>query len=226
MNDILKVQNVSKIYQTSAGERTILKELNMNVKEGALTILQGPSGSGKTTLLNIIGALESDYEGDIIFENKSYSSMTEKQLRMYRKNELGFVFQSYALSPVMTAAENIDFALRFLGDRDYNSRNERIKWALNLVGMEKRAAHLPKELSGGERQRISIAKAIALRPKLLIADEPTSALDTENGLRLIALLKRLIREENLTVIMTSHDPGIIELGDYVYMLRDGEIVNG
>ncbi|MCR5154785.1 MAG: ABC transporter ATP-binding protein, partial [Lachnospiraceae bacterium] len=199
-----------------------LKNVEIEIPRGKLTILRGRSGSGKTTLLNLLGALDVPEEGHVLFDGNNLSEMTSKERTILRRKNTGFVFQSIALIPMMTAFENVDYALRLSGYK--GNRKERVMDCLNAVGLGARAPHFPEEMSGGEQQRVAIARAMAHMPSVIFADEPTGALDTTTGLQVIKLLKELIEKENLTVVMTTHDPNIMKLGDCGYELEDGEII--
>jgi putative ABC transport system ATP-binding protein len=196
----------------------------MQAPKGALTILKGRSGSGKTTLLNIIGALDEPTQGQVFFGGKEITGMDEGKRTRLRRTEIGFVFQSVALIPMMSALENVEYALRLT--RYKGDRTARAVECLKLLGLGQRMHHLPQELSGGEQQRVAIARAIAHKPQVIFADEPTGELDTNTGLQVVKIFKELTESEGVTIIMTTHDPGLMELGDAVYELEDGEIVNG
>ncbi|MBQ3078985.1 MAG: ABC transporter ATP-binding protein [Clostridia bacterium] len=220
---MIQTRGVSRAFPVSGRNKFwALKDVNVDVPAGALTILKGRSGSGKTTLMNLLGALDKPTKGKILFAGKNIVKMNEKQRTLLRRREIGFVFQSVALIPMMNAQENVEYALRLA--RFKGNRTERALNCLKLVGLEKRAKHMPEELSGGEQQRVAIARAIAHRPKLIFADEPTGELDTDTALRVVKIFKDLIREEGVTIVMTTHDTGLMEVGDQVYELKDGEIV--
>lgn len=222
MDIVLEAKQIVRAFRTGAGEDFYaLKGVDMQVPRGALTILKGRSGSGKTTLLNILSALDDPTSGEVIFDGASYRQMSMSAKEELRRKQIGFVFQSVALIPIMNAYENVDFAMRLADIKgDYR---ERIESALKIVGMNERMLHMPGQLSGGEQQRIAIARAIAHRPKVVFADEPTGALDTESGIRVMKLFRRLIEKEGLTIVMTTHDPNLMELGDVIYEMEDGEL---
>lgn len=223
MNDlIMQAQHVKRAFPVGDGEFWALKDISIDVPEQSLTILKGRSGSGKTTLLNALSTLDKPTSGEIIFRGRSFGSMTEADKERLRREEIGFIFQSVALVPIMNAYENIDFPMRLAKIK--GNHDERIKEVLGLVGMEKRIHHMPGQLSGGEQQRIAIARAIAHRPRLLFADEPTGALDTENGLQVMQLFRELIQREGVTIVMTTHDPNLMKMGDIIYEIEDGELV--
>ncbi len=223
MENIITASGIRKGFPVAGGETFwALKGLDLEIPEGQLTVLRGRSGSGKTTLMNILSALDRPTEGQVILRDQIITELSDRQRDALRRKEIGFVFQSVALIPMMTAYENVEFALR-LAKYPENWRR-RTEECLKLVGLGGRMGHLPQELSGGEQQRVAIARAMAHKPKLLFADEPTAELDTNTGLQVIRIFKELIAREGVTVVMTTHDTGLMELGDRVYQLEDGELV--
>lgn len=222
MQNIIQTKNVKRCFKTSGGEVWALKGIDVDIPQGALTILKGRSGSGKTTLLNILGALDRPTEGQVLYEGRDIAGLDEEKATALRRREIGFVFQSVALIPIMSAFENVEYALRLSGYTE--DREQRAKECLKLVGLSQRMHHLPAELSGGEQQRVAIARAIAHKPKILFADEPTGELDTQTGLQVVKIFKELTQKEGVTIVMTTHDVGLMELGDMVYALEDGEVV--
>lgn len=224
--NIIQANNIIRMFPTGAGEFYALKGVDVEIPQGKLTILKGRSGSGKTTLMNILSTLDAPTDGNVIFDGQDYRDITELEKEQLRRNEIGFVFQAVALIPIMNAYENVDFAMRLAeADLSPNEVDARIRETLTLVGMEERMLHLPGQMSGGEQQRVAIARAVAHRPKVIFADEPTGALDTETGLRVMKLFRDLIEKEGVTIVMTTHDPNLMELGDVVYELEDGEIID-
>ena len=223
MDDIMiEAKGIKRCFRLGSGEDFYaLKGIDMQVPAGKLTILKGRSGSGKTTLLNILSALDDPTEGDVIIGEHVYSQMNEKEKEKLRRYNIGFVFQSVALIPIMSAYENVDFGLR-LAEYEGN-RDARIREVLDLVGLS-RMSHFPNQMSGGEQQRVAIARAVAHKPKVIFADEPTGALDTASGLAVMKLFQELVYKEGITIVMTTHDPKLMELGDVVYEIEDGEIV--
>ena len=215
MENIITVRDVKRSFPMSGGQEFFaLQGVDMDIPVGKLTILKGRSGSGKTTLLNILSALDDATSGEVIFSDQKFSEMSMDEKEKLRRYHVGFVFQSVALIPIMSAYENVDFSLRLA---EYGeSRDKRIKEVLKLVGLLKRMSHMPNQMSGGEQQRVAIARAVAHKPKVIFADEPTGALDTASGLQVIRLFKQLIKEEGITIVMTTHDPGLMEFGDVVY----------
>lgn len=224
--NIIEARNITRMFPVGDGEFYALKHVDIDIPAGKLTILKGRSGSGKTTLMNILSALDAPTEGDVSFDGQVYSEMEDAQKEQLRRKEIGFVFQAVALIPIMNAYENVDFAMR-LAEPELTAKevDERIRETLALVGMEERIRHMPGQMSGGEQQRVAIARAVAHRPKVVFADEPTGALDTESGLRVMQLFRNLIEKEGVTIVMTTHDPNLMELGDVVYELEDGEIID-
>lgn len=224
--NIIEARNITRMFPVGDGEFYALKHVDIDIPAGKLTILKGRSGSGKTTLMNILSALDAPTEGDVSFDGQVYSEMEDAQKEQLRRKEIGFVFQAVALIPIMNAYENVDFAMR-LAEPGLTAKevDERIRETLALVGMEERMRHMPEQMSGGEQQRVAIARAVAHRPKVVFADEPTGALDTESGLRVMQLFRNLIEKEGVTIVMTTHDPNLMELGDVVYELEDGEIID-
>lgn len=223
MERIVAAKGIKKSFPVAGGDTFwALKGLDLEIAGGQLAILKGRSGSGKTTLMNILSALDYPTEGDVFFQGNNITKLSEKERGLLRRKQIGFVFQSVALVPMMTAYENVEFALRMAGYR--GSRKERVEECLKMVGLGSRLHHLPQELSGGEQQRVAIARAIAHRPQILFADEPTAELDTNTGLQVVKIFKGLAASEGVTIVMTTHDTGLMEIGDVVYQLEDGEFV--
>lgn len=229
MEKAIIAQNIKRYFKAGDGTTVhALDGVSMEIKKGTLAILKGRSGSGKTTLLNILSALDMPTEGSVQFLDKNLEQMTEKDREMLRRYEMGFVFQSIALIPTMTAYENVEFALRLAKTDVINANTEntqdRVSELLERVGLSKRMDHMPDQLSGGEQQRVAIARAVAHHPKVVFADEPTGALDTAAGFEVIRLFRELIDDEGITIVMTTHDPNLMELGDEVFELSDGIVI--
>ncbi len=229
MENAIIAQNIKRYFKAGDGTTVhALDGVSMGIKKGTLAILKGRSGSGKTTLLNILSALDMPTEGSVQFLDKNLEQMTEKDREMLRRYEMGFVFQSIALIPTMTAYENVEFALRLAKTDVINANTEntqdRVSELLERVGLSKRMDHMPDQLSGGEQQRVAIARAVAHHPKVVFADEPTGALDTAAGFEVIRLFRELIDDEGITIVMTTHDPNLMELGDEVFELSDGIVI--
>ncbi len=221
---ILETKGINRIFQVGKAQVHALKDINVAVNAGTLTMLRGRSGSGKTTLMNILGALDMPTSGSVIFHDTDIVKLSESKRDMLRRREISFVFQSVALISNMSAYENVEFGLR-IANIDDKERKKRAEECLRLVGLSKRMTHRPHEMSGGEQQRVAIARAIAHKPSVIFADEPTAELDTTMGLQVLSLFRQLVEEEKLTIIMTTHDPNMIELADHVYTLEDGEIID-
>lgn len=224
MENIIETKQVKQSFPVAGGKEFVaLKNINIQIPKGKLTMLRGRSGSGKTTLMNLLSALDYPKEGSVLFEGKEIQSMPENEREQLRKKKIGFVFQSVALIPMMTAYENVEFVLRLA---DYKgNRKKRTEECLKLVGLGARMHHMPQELSGGEQQRVAIARAIAHKPQIIFADEPTAELDSATGLQIMKIFKELIKGQGVTVVMTTHDTGLMEIADCIYQIEDGEIAN-
>ena len=226
MQEMLQAKGVSRAFPApGGGEFWALRGIDLSAPAGKLTILKGRSGSGKTTLLNILSALDPPTAGEVILDGREITALSDRARTALRRAQVGYVFQSVALIPMMTALENVEFALR-LTRWPARARRDRALECLKLVGLAQRAGHLPQELSGGEQQRVAVARAFAHRPKVLFADEPTGALDTNTGLQVVKIFRDLCAQEGVTVVMTTHDPNLMESGDAVDELEDGELVHG
>ena len=225
MEWMIEGKNIVKKFPIAGGEEFVaLKGIDIQVPKGKLTILRGSSGSGKTTLMNILGALDNPTEGELFFDGENITNWDEEQYTRLRRSRIGFVFQSVALIPMMSAYENVEYSLRLANyEGDFKARTEE---CLKMVGLGARMEHMPEEMSGGEQQRVAIARAIAHKPGVIFADEPTAELDSGTGLQVVKSIKKLVEEEHITVIMTTHDIGLMEVGDMVYQLEDGEMIRG
>lgn len=222
---MLKATDISRKFPVGEGEEFwALKHISLTIPKGKLTILRGRSGSGKTTLLNILSGLDQPSEGQIYMEDTCISDLSEAQRDKWRREKIGYVYQSVALIPMMSAYENVEFSLRLSRTLPQESWEKRTEECLHLVGLGNRMTHMPQEMSGGEQQRVAIARAVAHKPLLLFADEPTAELDTNTGLQVVKIFKELCEKEGVTVIMTTHDTGLMDIGDQVYELEDGEVV--
>ena len=223
MGAAVHTEHVARSFKIPGrGDFYALKDINIDIPVGKLAVLKGRSGSGKTTLLNILSTLDAPSGGEVWFDDAKLSQLSERQKEKLRRQKMGCVFQSVALITVMSAYENMEFALRLSGyDGD---RDSRIRELMARVGLSKRMHHMANQLSGGEQQRVAIARAVGHHPSVIFADEPTGALDTEAGIAVVRLFKELVAEENTTVLMTTHDPNLMELGDIVYEIADGSIL--
>ncbi|MEV0693617.1 ABC transporter ATP-binding protein [Streptomyces sp. NPDC050388] len=220
---MVRVENVHKSYGTGAAAVHALRGVSFDVPRGELVALKGRSGSGKTTLLNIVGGLDTPDEGRVTVDGLAIADLDENGLLALRRDRIGFVFQSFGLIPILTAAENVGVPLR-LRRADPREREERVDLLLSLVGLADHAAQRPGELSGGQQQRVAIARALANDPALLIADEPTGQLDAETGHSVMELLRAVVRSEQVTAVVATHDATLLDLADRVLELGDGEVV--
>lgn len=217
MEKILSVSSLTKEYIMGEVVVTALKNIDFSIYEGEFVVILGPSGSGKSTILNIIGGIDKPTSGLIYYKNKDISKMSEKQLTLYRRNSIGFVFQFYNLIPNLTAKENILIA------SELAKSNISVDKLLDSVGLYDRANSFPSQLSGGQQQRVAIARAIAKDPDILLCDEPTGALDFNTGKDILKLLREVNRESNKTVIIITHNSSIGDMADRVLFVKDGLI---
>ena len=206
----------------NADPARILKGIDLEIPSGKLTILRGRSGSGKTTLLNILSALDQPTDGQVWFDDVEITARREAEREQIRKHQIGYVFQSVALMPLLTAYENVEYALRLTGQKQ--GADARVRECLTRVGLAGRMQHYPSELSGGEQQRVAIARAMAHRPRIIFADEPTGELDTRMSMQVVRIFQQLTQDEAITVLMTTHNPEVMEIGDVVYEIEDGVLL--
>lgn len=223
MKHIIDARNVCRDFQIGDGSTVhALKGINLQIAPNRLSVLRGRSGSGKTTLINILGALDRPTSGEVLFLDNDITKLADKDRDKLRRVDMAFVFQSVALISTMTAFENVEFALR-LTNLPYKERVERAKQSLVQVGLEKRMNHRPGEMSGGEQQRVAIARAISHSPKIIFADEPTAELDSPTAMAVMKLFQDIVHQNDLTIVMTTHDTAMMEMADIVYTLEDGVI---
>ena len=218
------ISHVNRIFPVGTEEFQALTDINARIPAGTLTILKGRSGSGKTTLLNLIGALDMPTSGNIYIHGRDIGKLSEKEREKIRRTQVGFVFQSVSLIPTMNAFQNVEFSLRLAGMKQ--GRAERVEECLRMVGLGNRMTHMPAEMSGGEQQRVAIARALAHRPKILLADEPTAELDSAMAAEVTRLFQEMIQKENVTIIMTTHDVGLMDAGSMVIELQNGVQISG
>jgi len=221
---VVKSQDITRVYRVDHQEVHALRGVNFWISPSEFVALMGRSGSGKTTLLNIVGGLDHPTAGQMFLFGHDITKLPDRKLTEFRRHRIGFVFQSFALMPTMSAYENVELPLRMVG-AGRRERRQRVMECLELVGLTRWAKHRPQEMSGGQQQRVAIARAIVNRPGLILADEPTGELDSTTGRTIMALFQRIAKEEGVTVIMSSHDPTIEEYVNYTYRMVDGRIVN-
>lgn len=217
---VVDVRDVTRTFGSGESAVRALRGASCAIREGELTALIGRSGSGKTTLLNIIGGLDRPTSGTVQVAGQEVTAMSERERTAFRRQAVAFIFQSFGLIPILSAAENVGIPLRIAGS-PARSREERASLLLALVGLADHARQRPNELSGGQQQRVAIARALAGRPRLLIADEPTGQLDSQTGRQIMRLLRTVVRSEGITALVATHDPVLIELADTVLQLDDG-----
>jgi putative ABC transport system ATP-binding protein len=219
---MVTADGVSRTFGSGHTAVRALRGVSFTIDRGQLVVLRGRSGSGKTTLLNIIGGLDDPTTGRVWVDGREVNRMSERERLALRRDRISFIFQSFGLVPMLTAAENVGIPLRIAGLRP-GERRERVAAMLELTGMSSHAAHRPDELSGGQQQRVAIARALAGRPSLLIADEPTSQLDLETGRQIMELLLSVVRSEGITALVATHDEALIDLAGKVIVLADGSV---
>ena len=215
---IARLEGVTKQYEVGDAVVYALRDVSLDIQEGQFVVLLGPSGSGKTTLLNMIGGLDVPTRGRIWVGGSEITNMNEASLTMYRRKQVGFIFQFFNLVPSLTAGENVEMVAELTG----NKRNAIP--ALRSVGLGDRIGHFPAQLSGGEQQRVAIARALAKGPSILLGDEPTGDLDYETGKMILGLMRRINRSENATILLVTHNVAISRMADRVIRMRSGEIV--
>lgn len=220
--NIIELKNVKKIYRMGKERICAVDDVSFTVKRGEFCCLYGASGSGKSTLLNLMAGIEKITSGQIIIKGKNINRMSEKSLALFRQNTLGFVFQSYNLMNTMTALENVELPLIFK-HIPVRKRRKMAKDILKKVGLGKRLKHKPKEMSGGQQQRVGIARAFVSKPEIVFADEPTGNLDSKTSREVMDLIKQMARENNLTIVMVTHDRTLAEYADRIIHILDGKI---
>lgn len=220
---MVRIEAVSRIY--GSGQRAVhaVRDVSFSAKRGELVAIRGRSGAGKTTLLNIIGGLDRPTSGQVMVAGHDMVASSERELLRLRRDLIGFVFQSFGLIPILSAAENVGMPMR-LAKVPAAEREERVAVLLELVGLGAHAAQRPYELSGGQQQRVAVARALANDPQLLIADEPTGQLDSETGRSIMDLIRAVVHARGMTALVATHDPNVIEFADRTLTLRDGQLV--
>jgi putative ABC transport system ATP-binding protein len=218
---VIQLDHVSRVFQVGEAEVRALDDVSEHIVAGEHVAIMGPSGSGKSTLLNVIGCLDRPTAGRYVFDGREVSGLDDAELTAVRRHGIGFVFQSFHLVPRLTAAENVELPMVFAGIAR-SERRARVAAGLEAIGLTARAEHRPDQLSGGERQRVAVARAMVMRPRVLLADEPTGNLDTRSGQQLLDLLDRL-HAEGLTVVVVTHDPSVARRAGRVIVMVDGRI---
>lgn len=220
---MITVSDVSKVYSLESGDFYALKNNNIHIKKGEFVAIMGPSGSGKSTLLQLLGGLDLPTSGKIVVDDIQLNGLNEKELTQFRRTKVGFVFQNYQLLPMMTVGENVALSLSAnnASKATIKSTVGQLLSDVNLIGKE---WQFPSQLSGGQQQRVAIARALAMKPKLILADEPTGNLDQKNGEDILKLLSKLNKEEQMTIVMVTHDLQAAQVADRIITVRDGLIV--
>ncbi len=220
---LIKLNSVKKIYQDGEISVKALRGVDLEIVEGEFATVYGPSGSGKTTLLNLIGALDKPTSGKVQLNGSSIGDLNKNELALLRRNNIGFIFQSYNLIPVLTAYENVEFALKIAKDSKKSENREKSIKILDQVGLGDMLSRRPNELSGGQKQRVAIARALVKEPRLVLADEPTANLDSETSRGVLELMLRMNQELNTTFIFSTHDPMVMDYASRLLEIRDGSI---
>ena len=219
---MIKTVNLKKVYQTEDVETTALNNVNVEIASGEFVSIMGPSGCGKSTLMNILGMLDNPSEGDYMFFNENIAKLNEKKRALFRKENIGFVFQSFNLIDELTVYENVELPLLYLGVNN-TSRKKKVNEVLERMNIMHRVNHFPQQLSGGQQQRVAVARAIVSNPKIILADEPTGNLDSANGDEVMNLLTTL-NQSGTTIVMVTHSPTYAEYGNRIIYLFDGHVV--
>jgi putative ABC transport system ATP-binding protein len=220
---LVRVEGVTKIYKLGDQEVVALDNITLSFDEGVFLAIAGPSGSGKTTLLNIIGCIDTPSRGKVFIDDKEVTGRTTDELADFRARTTGFIFQTFNLFPVLTAAENVEYPLLQRPEISREERRKRVSKYLSVVGLEKYADHVPNQLSGGQRQRVAIARALAISPRIVLADEPTANLDSKTGESILALMKEINRQFGTTFIFSTHDRKVMSMADRLIRIEDGHV---
>ena len=224
MNTVIDAHNISRVYNPKTIPVHAVNNVHLHLKKGEFTALVGPSGSGKTTLLNMIGGLDKPDEGSVVINGKDITKLTANELINFRLRNIGFVFQSFNLIPVLTARENVEFILQLQGIKK-NARDQRVTQLFKQIGLEDKLDVRPGKLSGGQQQRVAVARALASKPQFVLADEPTANLDSKSASNLLDIMAKLNKEEEITFLFSTHDQRVIERARRVITLVDGRITN-
>lgn len=222
---IIEIKNLHKKYMLGNNQVIALNGIDLVIQRGEFMAIAGSSGSGKTTLLNIIGCIDIPTSGDYFLDNEDISRLSESALTIIRRHKIGYIFQGFNLVPVLTAFENVEYPLLLEGKLSRKQRQEKVNNLLEETGIYEQRNQFPNELSGGQKQRVAIARALIKNPDLVLADEPTANLDSITGLKIIELLQKLNRDENVTFIFSSHDQKVIDYAHRIEHICDGQIKN-
>jgi putative ABC transport system ATP-binding protein len=222
--NVVQVENVVKEYQLGEQRVTALKRVSLAIEQGVFMAIAGPSGSGKTTLLNLIGCIDTPSEGRILIDGNDVAGRNANELANLRNRTIGFIFQTFNLLPVLTAAENVEYPLLRREDLSAEERAKRVRQYLELVGLGAHMARRPNQLSGGQRQRVAIARALAVGPRIVLADEPTANLDRKTGDEILQLMRSLNKRLGTTFIFSTHDKRVMAMADRLVRMDDGEVV--
>jgi putative ABC transport system ATP-binding protein len=221
---LVRIEGVTKIYQLGEQQVVALDDITLSFDEGVFLAIAGPSGSGKTTLLNIIGCIDNPTRGKVYIDDVEVTGRSPDALADLRARSTGFIFQTFNLFPVLSAAENVEYPLLQLPEIDRAERRKRVARYLEVVGLEKYGGHLPNQLSGGQRQRVAIARALAINPRIVLADEPTANLDSKTGESILQLMKEINRQFGTTFIFSTHDRRVMSMADRLIRIEDGRVV--
>ena len=221
---IIEIKDLHKVYDEESLPVNAVNGINLIIETGEFTAVVGPSGSGKTTLLNIIGALDDPTKGDVIIDGVKLNDLSSRQKTDFRMKNIGFVFQAYNLIPVFTSEENVEFIMHLQG-KPKQERERRTKELLEAVGLGDRMGSRPNKLSGGQQQRVAVARALASKPKFILADEPTANLDSKSTENLLDIMEKLNKEENITFIFSTHDQRVVNKAKRIITLEDGAVVS-
>jgi len=224
MHPIIEIKNLCKVFKDSAQEVCAVNQVTLDICEGEFTAIVGPSGSGKTTLLNLIGGLDTPTSGSLYVDGNDISLLSEKEMTAFRMHHIGFVFQAYNLIPVLTAKENVAFVMELQG-RKKDEIEKRTTELLEAVGLGDRMNSRPAKLSGGQQQRVAVARALASKPKFVLADEPTANLDSKSAENLLDIMEKLNKQEGVTFVFSTHDPRIVAKARRIITLEDGRVVS-
>ena len=221
---IIEIKDLSKIYDGSQIEVRAVDGINLSFEKGEFTAIVGPSGSGKTTFLNLLGGLDDPTTGEVIVDGVNIGNLSAGRIIDFRLRNIGFIFQAYNLIPVLTAEENVEFIMELQG-KTKKERKERTHELLEAVGLAERKSSRPAKLSGGQQQRVAVARALASKPKFVLADEPTANLDSKSAENLLEIMEKLNKDENITFIFSTHDPRVVRKARRVITLEDGKVLN-